>query len=550
MKRATFAIAGVVLVAAVLWSAAGAAIAAPPDEWRRRVRDELATLPKPPAPPDGSEANPVDAFLADSWATRGLAQPQVVDDRAFVRRVYFDLIGLPPDEKAVAAFVGDAAAGKRASLVDRLLGDEFAVAYAEHWMTFWGDLLRNDETTYIAVTRHPVTGFLFQSLRQNRPYDEWVAELLNPRDPAAAGFVKGIDWTFSSSVSEVVPMQVAQVTAQAFLGVNLKCASCHDHFTKDWKLEQSWAMAGFFAETNLQPHRCDKPRGEVAAPQFLFDGLGAVPADTDRATRLNAVSLMVTRPSNPRFARTLVNRLFKRLIGQGLINTPDDLDGRAAFKPELLDWLAHDFMAHDYDLKHALLTVATSKVYRMTAADGPRPAEDPEAESEPPFIGPRLRRLTAEQFLDAVSSLTGHWPAMPTVQAVVPGANVRAWRHKQASKLVVVMGRPNREVVVSDRPDAATMLQALEMSNGEVLNGYLSAGAEKLLASELGTVADPRAVMDVLCLRAYARPAKPEEVELAKELLGSAGQPAAERKAGWEDLLWVLVMSPEFQYLN
>jgi hypothetical protein len=325
-----------------------------PTPWRRRVREELAGLPQPEPLPT-IDAHPIDALLAGWWRDHGLTEPAACDDRRFVRRIHLDLVGLLPDEDTVRRFVADDSAHKRTALVDRLLADH--AAYAEHWITFWADLLRDDQATYIAVTRHPITTWLLAALRTNKPYDEMVAGLLDPREPEAAGFVRGIEWDFSSSVSEIPSMQVAQVTAQAFLGVNLKCASCHDHFTRPWTLEQSWAFAGYFAPGNLQPHRCDLPHGSAAAPAFLFAGLddeaggGRLAADADLAARRRAAAVLVTRPRNPRFARTLVNRLFKKLIGQGLIDATDDLDGRTAFRPALLERLAYDFMAGDYDLR-------------------------------------------------------------------------------------------------------------------------------------------------------------------------------------------------------
>lgn len=517
-----------------------------PSAWRRRVREELASLPQPePLPTVG--AHPIDALLAGWWSDRGLTEPEPCDDRRFVRRIHLDLVGLLPDEDVVRRFVDDTSAHKRTVLIDRLLADD--AAYAEHWITFWADLLRDDQATYIAVTRHPITAWLLAALRTNKPYDEMVAALLDPREPEAAGFARGIEWSFSSSVSEIPSMQVAQVTAQVFLGVNLKCASCHDHFTRPWRLEQSWAFAGYFAADNLQPHRCDVPHGAAAAPKFLFDALedeasgGPLAADADLAARRRAAAVLVTRPRNPRFARTLVNRLFKKLIGQGLIDATDDLDGRTAFRPELLDRLAYDFMAGDYDLRRLLRTIVTSRVYQMQPADGERPAEA--SDDEPPFVGPRLRRLTAEQFLDAICCVTGDWPAAAPISVRVDNPRVRAWRHAAPNRVAVMLGRSNREVVVSARPDRASMLEALEMVNGDVLAGYLAGGARRILASGPGTATDPSRIVDTLTLRAYARPATAEEQAVARELLG----PAGDRQAGCEDLLWLLVMNPEFQYL-
>jgi len=515
------------------------------------VRGELAGLPAPEplvaidAP--SAAVNPIDTLLANWWSERGLTKPTACDDHNFVRRIHLDLVGMLPGEDVVRRFVDDTAADKRTALIDRLLADD--AAYAEHWITFWADLLRDDQATYIAVTRHPVTAWLLAALRTNKPYDEMVADLLDPREPEAAGFVRGIEWKFSSSVSEVPSMQVAQVTAQVFLGVNLKCAACHDHFTRPWRLEQSWAFAGYFAPDNLQPHRCDVPHGAPSAPIFLFDELddeasgGPLAADAELSSRRRAAAVLVTRPRNPRFARTLVNRLFKKLIGQGLIDSPDDLDGRTAFQPELLDRLAYDFMAGDYDLRRLVRTIATSQVYQMQPADNIRPSED--SDNEPPFVGPRLRRLTAEQFLDAICCVTGDWPATAAIPVRVDNPQVRAWRHATPNRVAVMLGRSNREVVVSARPDCATMLEALEMVNGDVLAAYLSRGASRILASDLGMEADPARVIDTLALRAFARPATAEEQSVARDLLG----PAADRQAGCEDLLWLLVMNPEFQYL-
>lgn len=519
-----------------------------PDQWRRRVREELVGLPRPAPAGDG---NPIDALLDGWWSDHGLARPAQCDDRRFVRRIHLDLIGLLPDEDAVRRFLEDSSPDKRTTLIDRLLADDSA--YAEHWITFWADLLRDDQATYIAVARHPITNWLLAALERNKPYDEMVAELLDPREPDAGGFIRGIEWDLSSSVSEVPAMQVAQVTAQVFLGVNLKCASCHDHFTRAWKLEQSWAFAGYFAPHNLQPHRCDKPKGEPSAPRFLFDGLedeasgGTLSADADVASRRRAVSILVTRPGNPRFARTVVNRLFKKLIGQGLIEATDDLDDRTAFLPGLLDRLAYDFMADDYDLRRLVRRIVTSRVYQMEPADIARPPED--LDVEPPFVGPRLRRLTAEQFLDAICCVTGEWPSAAPIAARVDNPRMRAWRHAKPNKVAVILGRSNREVVVSSRPDLATMQEALEMVNGDVLAGYLSGGARRLLASGPGTEAELDRFMDTLTLRAYARPATDDERSVARELIGPTDRPAADRQAGCEDVLWLLVMNPEFQYL-
>lgn len=515
--------------------------------WRKRVQDELAALPKPPAPAN-APVHPIDAFLADWWTKSKLHKPRTTDDAIFARRTSLDIIGLLPDEKALDVFLGDKSADKRARWIERLLGE--TTAYAEHWMTFWNDLLRNDEQTNIDNLRKPITPWLFRSLRENKPFDQMVAELLDPSGTDADGFLIGVNWRGAVNHSQTAVMQAAQTSAQLFLGVNLKCASCHDHFLRDWTLDRSHAYAAFFAEGELELYRCDKPTGVMAVPGFLFDGMGEIDPSAGLDARRAAVAIMVTRPKNPRFARVLVNRLFKKLIGQGLIDRPDDLDFRTAFAPDLFEWLADDFMRNHYDLKHVIRLIATSQVYQQIPADTIRLISTAETRDEPPFVGPRLRRMTAEQFLDGVFAVTGFWPKSETMSGEVPNPNVRAWRHRKPTLLVEWLGRPNREQVCSDRIDEATVLQALELVNGETLAGYLQKGATVLLDSPLGQTSDLQVAIDALCRRAYSRRARPDEVEMARSFLGQPSDNDEKRRQGWEDVLWMIFMSPEFQFIQ
>ena len=188
-----------------------------------------------------------------------LTRPPASDDATFLRRVSLDLIGLPPDEVAVVGFLADRSPDKRTRLVDRLLDDR--QAYAEHWITLWNDLLRNDEATYILVTRMPITRWLFT--RSSRTA---LTTVSSPTCSIRAKAARSASSRESVGVLEQRQRDRtdagARTTSQVFPGVNLKCASCHDHFSNDWKLRDAWAFAGFFAPENLEPQRCDKPTGE------------------------------------------------------------------------------------------------------------------------------------------------------------------------------------------------------------------------------------------------------------------------------------------------
>jgi hypothetical protein len=499
----------------------------------------VAALPQPPQPPAGS-GSATDRFLAAAWAAEGFTPPTPVDDRTFLRRAYLDVIGLLPTPEQLDRFERDAAADKRAKVVDALLADR--TACAENWMSFWNDLLRNDEQTNIDGLRKPITAWLYRSLLDNKPLDQFAAELLDPGPDGPDGYLKGVNWRGRVNASQTPPVQAAQNVSQVFLASSLKCASCHDSFINKWKLNQAYGMASFFAAQDLEVHRCDKATGRKASPKFLFPDLGEIGANADLAARRRAVARMVTRPKNPRFARALVNRLWKRLLGRGLVEPADDFDSTAT--PPLLDWLAHDLMTHDYDAKHTLRQILLSRVYQLPVAKEVKKGKESAAPR-----GPVERRLTSEQYLDAVPTVTGHWPQVHVMSVPVDNPHIRAWRHRKPDALATALGRPNREQVCTERNQESTVLQALELVNGQELAARLREGAKALLASDLGRK-DAVEVARVLWLRALGRVPTAQEVDLVKPLLASPRDAVAARQAGWEDVLWVLCMSPEFQFIR
>jgi hypothetical protein len=511
-------------------------------DFRNRQRKEVESLAKPAEPPAGN-GSAIDRFVAAEWAAQKFTPAAVVGDRAFARRVYFDIIGLPPTVEQLDAFERESAPDKRTKLVDTLLADK--VAFAEHWMTFWNDLLRNDEQTNIDGLRKPITGWLFSSLRDNEPVDQMVAELLNPGKNGPDGYLKGVNWRGRVNASQTPPIQAAQNVSQVFLASSLKCASCHDSFINNWKLDQAYGLASFFSDTNLEMHRCDKPTGKVVAPKFLFADMGDIADNANLVTRHRAVAQMVTRPKNPRFAKTMVNRYWKQLLGRGLFEPADDFEDGSAHTA-LVGYLAHDFMSHDYDAKYLIRQIVLSKVYQLPVTQ----AKAKKVTDPPPLFGPVTRRLTSEQYLDAVAQVTGHWPTAPTMQVRVDNAHIRAWRHKKPDNVATALGRPNREQVCTERNQESTVLQALELVNGTELATRLKEGAKVLLASELGKEADTAKVAKTLYLRSLGREPNDEEMNLAKSMLGSAKDEAAKRQPGWEDFLWILVMSPEFQFVR
>jgi hypothetical protein len=362
--------------------------------------------PRQPALPDGPEANPLDRLLQAYFDQHGVKSAALVEDRLFARRAYLDVIGLLPTPEELAAFLQDPAPDKRPALVRRLLADN--PRYAQHWLTFWNDLLRNDYegTGYIDGGRKQISPWLYAALLENRPYDQFVRELVNPTE-ASEGFSRGIVWRGTVNASMTPPMQAAQNIGQVLMGVNLKCASCHDSFIDDWQLADAYGLAGIYADSPLEMVLCDKPTGKVAALKFLFPELGAVDPQAPRTNRLEQLAKLITGRENGRLSRTIVNRLWARLLGRGLVE-PLDVMQNEAWNPDLLDWLAEDLVAHGWNLKRTVELILTSGAYQLPSVSLP---EKP----DPQFVfqGPGIRRLTAEQFRDAFGSLTGVWQDKP-----------------------------------------------------------------------------------------------------------------------------------------
>ena len=353
-------------------------------------------LAAPPAKP--GLTHPIDRHLDAYFASQRLAWPQPVDDATFARRVYLDTVGLLPTPAELDAFVADRTADKRERLVTRLLADN--QRYAEHWLSFWNDLLRNDYkgTGYIDGGRRPITRWLYTALVRNLPYDRFVAELVNP-GAEAEGFTSGIVWRGAVNASMVPPMQAAQSVAQVFLGVNLKCASCHDSFIDEYTLADAYGIAAIYADSPLEVAECDKPTGKIAKVKFLYPELGTIDPRADPAARKQQLMEIITGRQNGRLPRTVVNRLWQRLLGHGFVEPVDEMD-KPAWSPALLDWLAEDLVAHRYDLKHTLARILTSRAYQLPAVS------QPENETHYVFRGPTVRRLSAEQFSDALLAVT------------------------------------------------------------------------------------------------------------------------------------------------
>jgi len=503
----------------------------------------LPRRPELPPPVDG-RTNPIDRILDAYLVEHKLSRPEPIDDAVFMRRLYLDVVGLLPDPDRLAAFLADENPDKRQRLIEEVLGDDRA--YAEHWLTFWNDLLRNDYegTGYIDGGRKQISKWLYNSLRENKPYDQFVRELIAPSSESE-GFIRGIKWRGNVNASQRREVQFAQNVSQVFLGINMKCASCHDSFIDRWKLKETYGLAAVIAEGPLETHRCDKPTGEMVKAAWIFPELGQLDADAPEPERLEQLARLMTDPRDGRLTRTIANRLWHRFMGYGIVHPVDAMHTRP-WNADLLDYLAVYLADEKYDLKALIALIAGSEAYQSQSHSLP----DNVSVDSYVYTGACAKRMTAEQFVDAVWQVTGAGPKKPheSVASFVETGSDDNFRPPVRAALVSAdllmrsLGRPNRDQVVTTRPASLTTLQAIDLSNGPILAKALRSGAARIMKHNPGTTDE---LIDQIYVEALSRHPSEVERQAARELVGEKPTPQAV-----EDLLWSVLMLPEFQLVR
>jgi uncharacterized membrane protein len=523
------------------WIQQGAPWPTGPEKSLYRVAALEPRMPALPKATAGS-SQPIDLFVNDYFKKHNITWPRSVDDKTYLRRVYLDVTGLLPSPENISEFLKDTRPNKRELLVDKLLANN--EGYAQHWLTFWNDALRNDYTGtgYITNGRFGITKWLYSSLKTNKPYDKFVKELISPTKESE-GFIRGIQWRGTINSSQSTEMQAAQNVSQVLLGLNLKCTSCHDSFISDWKLDDAYAFANVFSSKTLEIHRCDLPTGRMAGYGVLYNSLGKIKETSVTAERLVQLADILVQKKNGRLYRTLVNRVWAQFMGRGIVEPVDVMDNEP-WSQDLLDWLAYDFAENGYDMKRLMRQILISKTYQ-TPAVGLKEAQMLTATNYI-FKGILKRRITAEQFADAVSqSFYPLYTDSALVKKMLPADIKNDIPFARASLVkndpfLTALGRPNRENVSTSRISQANLLQALELTNGNKFNQSLRKGAE-LWAQKYST---GEALVKALYVKALGREPSLKELSLAVKYIGK--KPSVE---GIQDLVWAVTLLPEFQLI-
>ena len=362
-------------------------------------------------------ATPAETKLIDQFIEQKLGEKKpaaIVSDATFLRRVTLDTIGLIATAQEVTAFLADKSPDKRARAIDRLLADP---RWADHWTSYWQDVLAENPNMLKGTLNNtgPFRWWIHESLRDNKPFDRFVTELVMMEGSAKYGGPAG----FGIATQNDLPTAAkAQVLASAFLADEMKCARCHDavhHSFEQRELFQIAAMLGRapmkVPDTSLTKGLSKSSivvvtlkAGETIQPHFPFSFAkeplpGVLRRTEDSRERLAAI---LTDPRNDRFAQVLVNRLWKQFMGLGIVDPVDDWETAQPSHKELLQWLAREFVTHDFDTKHVARLILASDAYQRIVA--PEQSKTSEARF---FAAQTRRRLTAEQMLDSLMLAAG-----------------------------------------------------------------------------------------------------------------------------------------------
>jgi hypothetical protein len=501
--------------------------------------------------------NFIDEHVWSKLKSLGITPSEVCDDAKFMRRVHLDIIGRVPTPEEVRAFLADTSTDKRARLVDALLE---RLEYADHWSAKWADLLRPNpyHVGIKAVVNYDA--WIRDSFRQNKPYDQFVRELISAR---------GSTWENGASVmfrDRREPAELTTLVSQIFLGIRLECAKCHHHPFEKWGQDDFYSFAAYFARLGHKGTGISAPisggeeiivvksqgsvshplTGKALPPRPLFELQNPSPQPSPRSTGereqedpREELAAWITSPDNPFFAQVIVNRVWADLMGRGIVEPVDDLrTTNPPTNPALLQALAEDFRQKKCDLKALIRTICNSHVYQLSSLPSDRNAGDRQNYSRH-----YRKRLRGEVLLDAVSDITGldeNFAAMP--------AGSRAneiWTTRIGSVFLDTFGRPNpNQDPPCERTSDPTVTQTLHLMNAPQLHSWVtsdSSRAVQLAASDQSV----DAVVEQIYLLVYSRLPDNEEREIGRRLFA---EPNMTRRRAAEDLMWALLNTPEFEF--
>ncbi len=597
----------------------------------------------------------IDSILKAYWQEHKATPGPKTDDHEFVRRAYLELAGRIPTIEEAESFCDAKSSAKRGELIDDLLESP---GYVSHFYNFWADILRLQERPSRDVWFEPYMAWVKESVAANRPYNEWVFEMLTAtgrisENPAAGFQLRDVG----------TPLVYLDNTVRVFLGTQIGCAQCHDHPFDKWTQQDFYKLAGLtngtrysinqvlFGDMNMADgggsaeslsaaatrffknqddlvynvSKINYERGmaeeadeidrgsrdylqsmtkmvsnldtefrlpydyryddaqplDVIEPAVLWDEVPSAARNADKRTQFGA---WLTSRDNRQFARTIANRMWKKMMGVGLVEPIDDFqEGNIPAIPELLEHLTDEMLRLDFDLREFVRIVASTDVYQRLAVEYDATAEEPYR-----YTAPALKRLTAEQLWDSLLTLiaVNEWAYQrPTVAELAPGISidissvnyqqfveayetykqisndfrgrlnsctykglklVRASELPQpspANHLLRQFGQGDRQAIQTAR-QVATVPQILTLFNGWMTHAMLEQGS--VIYDEVAKQKTMKGAVDTIFMAILTHKPTADMRRLAEQEIKQAENPAA----GCGNLIWALLNTREFMFIE
>jgi len=528
-----------------------------------KVATMTVTVPYPNQVKGEAYANAKKSNLIDEHVLRKLQllnlEPSALStDHEFIRRVYLDVAGILPKPEEVQAFVADTSSEKRTKLIDRLLDRP---EYVDYWAHKWSDLLLVSSRKLPSGAMWSFYQTVRRSVADNQPWDRFARDILTA---SGSNLSQGGGNYF---VLHKDVMELSESTAVTFLGMSINCARCHNHPLEKWTQDQYWAMANLFSRVGLKN---GSRAGEIlvqSLPQgdalHLRTGLPVPPAPLDGFPLQSGSGVdrrvyfadWLTKPENPFFAKAIVNRVWRALMGRGLVEAEDDIrDTNPPTNRELFDALTAEFVKSGFNIKQLIRLIVTSASYQRSSNPLPTNIQDDRFYSR--YL---IRRLSAEVILDAYSDISlvptpftvvSLGPTGGTANASYPlGTRAMQLPDSQlVSRFLDSFGRAERLQTCScERATDASVGQALHLNNGQTLNDKLR-DAKSRLSNWQATKKSDAEIVSSLFELALSRTPTAKELQQFTSLLYESSKDSKSRQDALEDVFWAVLTGKEFLF--
>ncbi len=499
----------------------------------------------------------VDKHTLAKWKQLGIVPAEPCTDEQFVRRAFLDITGTLPTPKQRADFLDDNNPDKRDALVDRLLETP---EYAYYFANKWADVLRVKRGNQVlrAYGTFSFHQWIREAMAADKPYDDFAREIL----AAIGDETKAPPTVWHKDIQ--TPDQFVDNASQVFLGTRLQCAQCHHHPYEKWSQDDYWGLAAFYGRVAVKTTQVPglgvqnqqnqrrvlyvRSSGNVVNKRTnktaVMKALDSEPMepDGDLDPRHKLVDWMV-KADNPFFARAVANRYWAHFFGRGIVDPLDDMRvTNPPSNPELLDALAQDLVKNGYSLKHLIRTICKSRTYQLSSTPNEFNKHDRQAYSR---YYPK--RMSAEVLFDAVCQVTGspsQFPNLPQ-DSHAPTRAIMLPDESFQSYFLDVFGRPQRiSACECERSHEANLAQSLHLLNSEEVQGKIARQGGRAEAMAKDPRPDAEKVEE-LFLWAWGRKPSDKQWKLA---LDNIEANAKNKKLAYENILWALVNTKEFQF--